>query len=558
MNVLQKKLAEIPFNLRLCFSSGVVFGLLTHLFMMTNKLSNWDDVTNFSSYGVGGELGRWVLRFVHPLAGRLSNPWVNGSMAILLLSVAACLIYEILQLRSRLSAVLLPMIFMTFPSLASTMTFMFTVDLYAIGVLLAVLSAYLAVRFRYGFLWGMVPLIFSLGIYQAYVCFPIALLLLRWIGDELTAGERGEHFDAAATARRAFSYIVLVLAGTIIYMVIAHLRYPLLSSETHNGVGEMGKLNVLRLPVYCAKAYLRLLNYFVLGGYSFQTAFMKLVNVLTVAAILIMLVLLLRRARIWRSRARGAWTFLLLLVFPVAVSFTDVMSPDAYFSMVMLYAFCLVYMLPLWLGERLERSTEKEAASTRRGGQAAGQASAVKTVRAGEAEAKTLSGANVRNGAGRAGTLASLLSLAGVVLILCSSFGDYVVSGEAYFRMKISYERVYGYFDRMLARVEAQPDYDADAPLYVLGTFDGETMTGYPLEEERFLDFSGVALEYGLITPGTRENFLRIYLGKPVENSMSEAGEALRQSEAYQAMADYPSDGSIRQIDGAWVVRISE
>ncbi|MDO4284504.1 MAG: glucosyltransferase domain-containing protein [Eubacteriales bacterium] len=552
MEFLEQKVKSIPRNLRICLCSGLLFGFLTHLFMLTNKLSNWDDLSNFNGYGVGGELGRWVLRFVHPLATKLSNPWVNGSLAILLISVACTLIYAILGLRTRVSAVLLPMIFMTFPSLASTMTFMFTVDLYAIGLLLAVLAAYLAIRCRYGFIWGMIPLILSLGIYQAYVCFTITLLLLRWIGDEIDRSAANEPFSIPQTVKKAISYAVMLGAGTGLYIVIAHLRYPLLGSETHNGVGEMGQINPLRVPVYCAKALLRVLKYFT-GGYSFQTSFVAAVNVLAVLLVIVLFLFVAKRAALFRNRARALWTVLLALLFPIAISFIDIMSPDANFSMLMLYQYAFVYVLLLCLGERWENRektedygrerelrTEKQQIGTGAQGECV-SASETKTARPGQ----SISGR-------------SLLPLFGILLILASSYGDYVVTGEAYFRMDLTYERVYGYFDRMIEKVEAQEGYSPEDSIYILGTFDENTINSYALEEERFYDFSGVALEYGLITPGTRENFLRIYFGKPVENSMSEEGEAIRASEEYRVMTDYPADGSIARIGDAWVVRISE
>lgn len=516
MKILDQLVRKISKNQQLCFFSGLLFGFLTHLFMMTNKLSNWDDLSNFNSYGVGGELGRWVLRFIHPLAGKLSNPWINGSMAILLISFTCVMLYEILRLETRMAAVLLPMIFMTFPSLCSTMTFMFTVDLYAIGLFLAVLAVWLSLQWKWGFLPAMVPLILSLGIYQAYVCFTISLLLIRWLQDEIRDSEENKKFKVKETLCCGLRYVIMLGAGVLLYIIIAHLRYPLLSQETHNGVGNMGKINPLRVPVYCAKAYLRLIRYFLLGSYSFQTDFVKVMNIAAVILLVVMLAVVLYRVKILQDKLRGLWTVFLLLVLPVALSFIDVMSPDAYFSMLMIYQFCLVYVLLLCLGEKLEKDEKG------------------------------------KNTAGR------FLSLAGILVVLATGYSDYIITGEAYFRMKLSYERVYSYFDRMITRVENQPGYDAEDKLIILGSFDEETINDFPLEEEKFYDLSGVALEYGLITPGTRERFLQIYLGKTAENSMDENAQSIRDSQEYKTMSDYPSDGCIKKIGDTWVVRISE
>lgn len=39
---------------------------------------------------------------------------------------------------------------------------------------------------------------------------------------------------------------------------------------------------------------------------------------------------------------------------------------------------------------------------------------------------------------------------------------------------------------------------------------------------------------------------------------MDENAQAIRDSEEYKAMSDYPSDGCVKKIGDTWVVRISE
>ena len=124
------------------FAVAVILGFVTHFYMLSHKLPNWDDINNFDTPGVSRLYGRWLLDVLQPLSGKYSVPAVNGVLAILFLGAAAVLLYRILELRSFLSGVLLSAILMTFPSLASTMCFMFTVDLYAMGLCICLLGVY--------------------------------------------------------------------------------------------------------------------------------------------------------------------------------------------------------------------------------------------------------------------------------------------------------------------------------------------------------------------------------------------------------------------------------
>ena len=134
---------RIPRHTRICFVTAVLAGWLTHFYMLTHKLLNWDDANSMGTYGSGDYLGRWFLKYIHPLGGKYSVPAVHGFLLILCIAVSACLILEILQIRSTTGAVLSAVVLETFPSVVSTMTFMFMAHTSGIGILMATLSVYL-------------------------------------------------------------------------------------------------------------------------------------------------------------------------------------------------------------------------------------------------------------------------------------------------------------------------------------------------------------------------------------------------------------------------------
>ena len=123
--------------------------------------------------------------------------------------------------------------------------------------------------------------------------------------------------------------------------------------------------------------------------------------------------------------------------------------------------------------------------------------------------------------------------------------------------MQMAYERVYGYINRILVRVESMEGYQAGDPILLVGIFDQESMNGYRMDEEKFFDFSGVAMEYGLMTPGAREDFIRIFFGRQIEYMDVSEWEEIKAAPEFQSMSVYPAEQSIRKIGSRWIVRIS-
>ena len=88
-DTLKEILLKIPFHIRCCLVSGILWGIITHAYMLTNKLPNWDDINNVGGYAVGSEFGRWFLKYVNPLDGIWSVPWLSGIFSIVLIFAAA-------------------------------------------------------------------------------------------------------------------------------------------------------------------------------------------------------------------------------------------------------------------------------------------------------------------------------------------------------------------------------------------------------------------------------------------------------------------------------------
>ena len=522
--MIKELLRKIPPRIRWCFCAGMLSGILIHAYMFTNKLPNWDDINNVGSFGVGSEFGRWFLKYVNPLDGVWSVPWIGGLFAVFFLSLAACMAVAALDIRSLTGAVLVPVMMLSFPSVCSMFTFMFTADCYAVGIFLACMAAWLIRRYRFGFLPGIVLLVLSLGLYQAYLCLALGLLVCGLFLDLLReekpedSRERPEKKVFLAGVK---TFLVL-LASAVLYNLVARWIFPELDS--YNGLSQMGQIDPARLPQLILRAYRWVAEYFILKPYSFVNGFTWALNVICCLLAAASVFAWFWKKRLWK-RPAGALLYLFLAAcIPLAMGSIIIMAPDASVSMLMLYQYVILY---LFLIAVLEQSLRAEGGLF--------------------GEKRLFSG---------------VVSLFVTAVLILVGYENFVVTNEAYFRMDIAYERSYAWYNRIMERIEATEGYQPGDPFLLLGEYGlSETpdlLGSYAMDGERFDDLSGVAKETGLLTSGVRHNFMKIYIGVETPEVSEETQEAIRQTQEYREMPAYPAEGCVQKILDVWVVKTCE
>lgn len=505
----------------LCLISGVVCGFITHFYMLTHKLPNWDDVNNSSHYGSGDFLGRWFLKFIHPIGGSTSMPAVHGFLAILILSIAACFILKIMTVKSMTVSVLVPSLIVTFPSLACTMTFMFMAHTSAIAILMICLAVFLLREYKYGCIPACVLLTCSMGIYQSYMSFAITLMLMGMIMDLFRDKPFGK------VVKQGLICVGVLLVSVVVYMKLCYVFYPTMDTVDYGGISEMGQINIPEVPIMIARCYKRFLEYFLFKPFSFVTTTMYKMNIAICVLAVFLFLYIVCMKKIWRNK----WSCLLIVILcaflPLAVAFVYFMAPSAPFSMLMLYAYVLIYVMVVGLLEVCFEYWEKNPIH--------------KTWKY---------------------YLAQAITSVTVVVVCISCHSSYLLTNKAYLRMEISYERVTSFFNRILTRVEETEGFCNGDPVAILGEFYYATnpasveMDAFYSEDLR--EMSGVALENGLITSGVRDNFIKTYIGFDVGNTTFEEKEEIMQTKEFVDMPNYPKSGSIKKINGVWTVKLCE
>lgn len=520
MDIIDVMNQKVGKHIKICFISGIVVGMIIHFYMMTNKLPNWDDATNLSAYGSGDYLGRWFLKYIHPLGSEHSIPAVHGFLMILFLTLAACIVMEILGLKSMTAAVLVPALMVTFPSVACTMTFMFMAHTSGMAILMICLAVYLLRKYRFGWIPCTVLLICSMGVYQSYISIAIALMLMGMMADLL------DNKDYKKTFWNGIVCVVVLLVAVLVYMKLCHIINPNMDNETYGGVGNMGKIPIGDMPVLLARCYKRFLEYFIWKPFAFMSRTMQICNICVCIMACILGVFMIVVKKLYEK----VWNLLLFCTIaffmPLAVAFIYFMAPEVDYSMLMLYAYVLIYVTVIML---LEKASEHWSGT---------KSSSIKNL------------------------FIKICSFAVVIVMVISCYSNYLISNEAYFRMDLSKQRVESYFNRILANVEAQPGYKAGDAVTILGEFNYKDNPSVVetdfVDTEVLREMSGVALENGLITSGVRDDFIETYVGFSMADISWSEKESIMESQAFIDMPVYPAAGSIQKLDNIWVVKLCE
>ena len=517
--VFHKKLMR---HTKICFITGLIVGWITHFYMLTHKLVNWDDANNMSAYGSGDYLGRWFLKYIHPLGGVHSIPAVHGFLFILLLALSACLILEIVGIKSVTGAVLVPVVLVTFPSVASTMTFMFMAHTSGMGIFMVCLAVFLMRRYKYGSVPCGVLLIFVLGTYQSYISLAITLMLMGMIGD-LINNEK----EFKEVFQEGILCVVVLGVSVVLYMWLSHVIYPNLDNETYGGVGNMGQIELSQVPILIARCYKRFLEFFIWKPFAFMTRTKQVANICVCLLSTVLFITLVIKKRIYKDMLRLVLLLVVCGFVPLAAAFIYFMAPEVDYSMLMLYPYALIYVLMLALLEYCLREW--------------GSALSMDIVKKYACYG---------------------ITIATIAAVSLSCYTDYLLTNKAYLRTDLATQRVSSYFNRVIAYAESTEGFAAGDEITILGEFyykdNPSSVEIDVIDAEDLRTLDGVALENGLITSGVRDNFIKLFVGYQTARLSDGEKKEIMETDAYKAMSVYPSQGSVEKINGVWVVKMCE
>lgn len=499
---------------RTAFTAALLTGILTHVFALINVLHNFDDIASQpGGYGGGVSLGRWMLEIIGRLAERsglnYNLPVVNGIVFIILLSIAAGFAVSALQVRKNVSAALIGMLFVVFPTVSATLFYRFTAHFYGIGILLSVLSVWVLRRHRLGILLSALLLCCSMGIYQAYVPIAIGLMVLLLIQQAL----QGET-DAWGLLRSGLYDCAALLLGLLFYFLC--MKISVLSTGAqlgaYQGIETMGQLSLGDIPGLIVQAFgsfcdIAFQDYCGVSGRKLIQLTYRVLGM--ISGVMIGYILLVKVKKITMAVAIGV----LCLLFPIAVNFIVVMCPGSWIYTLMVYSFVLVACLPVVVAECLPSSE------------------------------------------GKHGRIVHILTKGtGVLvafLVFCYGYYDNVNYSALYYANR----QVENYVSSIVTQVRMTESFTPEKQWALIGEIEDPLLKSH-WDEEAY--YGGNSYAHHLLINYSRNEWFENYIGYSLPLSSEQSIEKFVQTEEVKAMPCWPSEGSIKVIGDTVVIKFQE
>lgn len=449
---------RIPSYIKVTFLSSAVIFLLTHAFVMTNRFLIADDILGlFHPFPRGlarfnNSSGRFFGFFQGEVirGSAFGMSWVQGMFSCLYLSLSACFVVSCFKIKRKIFCILTAAMMTTFPTVITAMTFISGADGVFLCLLLVCAAAYLANRFKFGFLPAIVLITLSMGIYQAYYPVAASLMLGVLILDLLDKSVEIRH-----VLIKALKFSAALLGGMLLYFIVVHFAVDTLGA--YMGIDQMGQLGqvvqteqeasagfltqwLTGFFYLSARAYHRVAQYFLANPYSLHNNATRIANVVIVATALIILVPLVHKTV---NIKRISILLPMLLLLPLSAAFIYVMSP-IHVHLLMIYGLVILIIFVIALLDIAEKRDFAFKFYER---------------------------------------LSTILGYVAIAALIVVCLNYWRVANQTYFRMHMAYEQSYAFSNRLISRIESVEGYSLNKTVM----FVGDPSTNMYTPQEQYL-----------------------------------------------------------------------
>ncbi len=541
---IKTRWAGIGAPVRRTFVVSYLAAIVVHLYVLTNKFFNYFEMGNIFTHMPFSQedslgLGRWFMPVATNLLTYFSMPLVNGLVVFLMLALSAALIVDMLEIKSSAYGVLFGLIFVTFPGLASIMSYGVNCDLFSSALLLSVLSGYLFVRslrqnkWVRGMILGAIPLSLSLACYQPYMSVTIGMLYMM-----LFMQVYRKRTDLKTFIPMVCKSVLMLAAGFILYYAILQIMLAVtgISLSDYHGVDSMTSFTPKGIAKGFVYSYLHFIKYFFTTEYTYTIGRI----VCNCIGAVVFAALLFRRMRInrgavhkgsdatadktylVRDRMTNALLLILFLYLPLGVNASPFLMADRVGAGVDRYMiYSLMFLWALLLAMMDDNTDENTAQLTK--------------------------------------SRKNLLQWLGGFSGICAIVTGLIITNQAYHRLEATTHATEGLMVRMAARMEQTEGWNKDMPVYFVNPRNmvnsnyGPEVTDY----RNLTNLPGTFLRAGYGEEAIA-GYMNTYLRFPVKLASAEEIARVEANPVFGKLKAYPDASAVQIIDGVMVVKVSE
>lgn len=488
------------------FFATFAIGLTAHATIMLQDIPNHDGLASMYFDQNMITSGRWFLSIACGFSSYFTLPWLIGLLGLILLSVTAVLLTDLLQIESAWLGCLVGGLLITFPALTSTFAYVYTLDGYMLGLMLAVLAVWFVAKGGKKWMAGAVCLAFSMGVYQAYLPFAILLSLYAVLMVFLEEKEKGRKVKVLG------SYLGMGVCGMALYYVILQLLLWIQGKHlaSYQGIDGMGSVAGLDLLGTIKSIFGDFIGFTLKGHILFNNVFSTTAVVVLILITALVLVLLAIDKKLFKSIWFYMIVIALVVIVPVATNVILIISPGVNYHLLMRYQWVLFVILALAFCNRY------------------------------------------------IAVLKNQVPFGKWAMLLCAAvltFNYLVVDQIAYSNLEKKYEKTYSYCLRLLDRMEQTQGYYPGIPVAMIGVVSEDNFPVTDITGEVTGSIIGATGDYLLYTSANYQSFMKHYMGVEINPVSGEDMLRIYDSEEYRALESFPGANSMKVVDGVLYIK---
>ncbi|MCM3389130.1 glucosyltransferase domain-containing protein [Ureibacillus chungkukjangi] len=507
--ILGKLRNKVKSEWLLAFSSAMIIGLLTHLYIFTHRFPNHDGLHNFYSTQAMVTSGRFFLGPASSLSSYFDLPWVIGLFSLFFLALTSICLVILFDIKKRISIVLISGLVVTFPSVSSTFAYMFTADGYMLGIFMATLAVVLTKKYRYGFILGAILVSLAVGVYQANLS--VALVFATfWIIQDI--------FFSNHSVMKIWGNIIksglMVGIGMVGYFIVYKLFTSFLSVQisSYQGLDKVGSLTIHDIPKRISQIVSELKTFFFRGFFTdYNVNFLELLNVLIFILILIGCISLILKKKLYINIGKLATLLLCVITLPFTLYIAYFASPNVFYHMLMVFSLSSIYIFLVLIYDAIDSN----------------QTSIFKEI----------------------------LSWGTTILIALTVFNFALIANIAYMNMELRYEKSVSFANRLVDRIEQLDEYDTIEKMAVFGNVELHSTLSSVSIPSQTPTMTGTVGETVFYKPYSYTELIETFLGYSLVPASEEDLLAIQQTNFYKEMGVWPAQDSVRVINNTVVVK---
>ena len=497
------------------------FYIMTNGYRLSNSMFSGDSLLmlhqNDSAWQIA--LGRFVQPFLVMLRGGIVTPFLISVISIFWLSLSVYLLTDFIESTNILSITLIAAVMVCNSTLLSAnATFLHNADFYTFALFLSIWGIWLIKKERLiNTIMGVLSLSISLGVYQSYICVAIALVMIHFLFFML------ECPTFKATIKKLFKYGLCFIAAAAAYWItwkIFQKIFGIWTADTYNGMASLGDYSDVSLLSAIGSAYNLVFDHFFqpdtfitipFRGISLSVVWIYILRFCNIALVILFIFTtirlnLKRHTKVWHR----LFQVLTIVLFPLGINFVCIMSKGMVHTL-MIYAFCLVYILTIIFAEYLQTNYPKT---------------------------------------GNTKFHFPMTIVCFCIIVVCWS--NIVYSNQVYLKKDLQEKATHSLMTRIVYEIESFDNYIAGtAPVAFSGSFE-DTPYIHDIAEFEELQIYGME-KTSLTYPGTDYAYLKYLLNVNMNlTRISDENETVKQ------MPLYPAPGSVAYVDGILVIKISD